>query len=287
MAVPKSTPKRVGSSTTSAESSAACCAAASASRTLRSMRRASLAPATATGSKPLTSPATRTGMSLASNWVISAMPERPASSAAQASSIDRPTGETLPIPVIAMRCMPPAILSAAAAETRVSPGAAAASEPARRSFNYLWAHDGGGHRRACARPAGQSAARGRAFELRAARGRGLARVGTRVRGRARRRAGQFVRDGRRERGTACRARRAHRRDRPRRQARRRLRRAVRRRDRLLGPGRPGRPARHRDDGHGPGARRHRQGRAPPPERGGAQTGAAGARPLDRHRRARP
>ena len=34
------------------------CAAASASRTLRSMRRASLAPATATGSKPLTSPAT-------------------------------------------------------------------------------------------------------------------------------------------------------------------------------------------------------------------------------------
>ena len=44
MAVPKSTPKRVGSSTTSAASSAAACAAASASRTLRSMRRASLAP---------------------------------------------------------------------------------------------------------------------------------------------------------------------------------------------------------------------------------------------------
>ena len=77
MAVPKSTPARVGSSTFSAASSAACCAAASASRTLRSMRRASLAPATATGSKPLTSPATRMGMSLASNCVISAMPERP------------------------------------------------------------------------------------------------------------------------------------------------------------------------------------------------------------------
>ncbi len=53
------------------------CAAASASRTLRSMRRASLAPATATGSKPLTSPATRIGMSLASNCVISAMPGAP------------------------------------------------------------------------------------------------------------------------------------------------------------------------------------------------------------------
>ena len=78
------------------------------------MRRASLAPATATGSKPLTSPATRIGMSLASNCVISAMPDCPASSAFHASSAVRPTGETLPMPVIAIRCMPRAIVPAAA-----------------------------------------------------------------------------------------------------------------------------------------------------------------------------
>ena len=118
IAVPKSTPKRDGSSTTSAASSAAAFAAASASRTLRSMRRASLAPATATGSKPLTSPATRTGMSLASNCVISATPERPASSASQASSVESPTGDTLPMPVIAMRCMLGAILAGAGAMPR-------------------------------------------------------------------------------------------------------------------------------------------------------------------------
>ena len=42
-------------------------------------------------------------MSLASNCVISAMPERPASIASQASSVESPTGDTLPMPVIAMR----------------------------------------------------------------------------------------------------------------------------------------------------------------------------------------
>ena len=85
------------------------------------MRRASLAPATATGSKPLTSPATRIGMSLASNCVISAMPERPASSASQASSVESPTGETLPMPVIAIRSMPRAIVSGAVPCPRIRP----------------------------------------------------------------------------------------------------------------------------------------------------------------------
>ena len=73
----------------------------------------------------MTSPATRIGMSLASNCVISAMPERPASSASQASSVESPTGETLPIPVIAIRSMPRAMVS----------GAACAA--CRGAFNYL------------------------------------------------------------------------------------------------------------------------------------------------------
>ena len=64
-------------------------------------------------------------MSLASNCVISAMPDRPASSASQASSVESPTGETLPMPVIAIRSMPRAMV----------PGAASAS--VRGSFNYL------------------------------------------------------------------------------------------------------------------------------------------------------
>ena len=69
----------------------------------------------------------------------------------------------------------------------------------------------------------------------------------RVRRRSRRRARQLVRDRQRRREPARRARRPHRRDRPGRQARRLLRRALRRRDRRLGSGGAGRPARDGDD----------------------------------------
>ena len=102
------------------------------------------------------------------------------------------------------------------------------------TVNYLSPHDGGGHRRASTRPAGSSAARGRAFELRAAGSRDLARGGKRVRRGARRRARQLLRHGQSGRQPARRARRPHRRDRPDRQARRLLGRALRRRDRRLG-----------------------------------------------------
>ena len=53
------------------------------------------------GSKPLTSPAMRLENLLASKRVIGAMPERPASSACQVSSVPMPTGVTRPTPVTA------------------------------------------------------------------------------------------------------------------------------------------------------------------------------------------
>src|SRR4051794_14814211 len=55
------------------------------------------------GSKPLTSPATRIGRSEASKAVISVIPERPSSSAAHDEAVSRPTGDTSPIPVITIR----------------------------------------------------------------------------------------------------------------------------------------------------------------------------------------
>ena len=51
------------------------------------------------GWKPFTSPAMRLGNLLASNRVMGAMPERPARSAYQVSSVPMPTGVTRPTPV--------------------------------------------------------------------------------------------------------------------------------------------------------------------------------------------
>ena len=183
----------------------------------------------------------------------------------------------MPIPVIAMRCMPRAMV----------PGVRAAQRTGRRSFNYRSAHDGGGHRRACARPAGQSAARGRALELRAAGSRGLAGSGRRVRRRARRRARQLVRDGQRRRRPARRAASAT-------STRSAWSSSTSTPRACSSSARSARwdPAvlvgQRVDGAHGRGARarRHGQGRAPPPQRGGAQARAAGARPLGRHRRER-
>ena len=59
-------PTRAGSNSSIPASSQASWAAATASRTLRSIRRASFGGISAEGSKPRTSPAIRTGNSLAS-----------------------------------------------------------------------------------------------------------------------------------------------------------------------------------------------------------------------------
>jgi hypothetical protein len=61
IAEPKRIPTRSGSKASSLASASASVAAPSASRTLRSSFRASFAEATEVGSKPLTSPAIRTG----------------------------------------------------------------------------------------------------------------------------------------------------------------------------------------------------------------------------------
>ena len=65
-----------------------------------------MAEATAVGSKSGTSPTTVIGRSPGSKSVGSPMPERPSRMAFHATSVPIPTGETIPIPVTAMRTSP-------------------------------------------------------------------------------------------------------------------------------------------------------------------------------------
>jgi hypothetical protein len=69
------------------------------------MRRASLREATASGSKPRTSPAIRTGNGDGSKAVMVSTPLRPASIASQVEAASRPSGLTVPIPVMSTRSM--------------------------------------------------------------------------------------------------------------------------------------------------------------------------------------
>ena len=96
-------PTRVGSKPLSPESVSASRAAPSANSTLRSSLRASFADATAVGSKPLTSPAIRTGRPSVSNASIQSTPLSPASAARHVEGASRPRGETAPMPVTATR----------------------------------------------------------------------------------------------------------------------------------------------------------------------------------------
>ena len=103
MPVPMMVPTRSGFSAlmSSLASSTAILAAATANCTFRSIwRTAFLSPTYFTGSKSFTSPAMRTGKSAASNSVMGPMPDFPAISAFQNSSVPMPTGETTPMPVI-------------------------------------------------------------------------------------------------------------------------------------------------------------------------------------------
>ena len=103
MPVPMMVPTRSGFSVliSSLASSTAILAAATANCTFRSMwRTAFLSPTYFTASKFFTSPAMRTGNPSVSNSVIGPMPDLPAISAFQNSSVPMPTGETTPIPVI-------------------------------------------------------------------------------------------------------------------------------------------------------------------------------------------
>ncbi len=77
----------------------------------RLLRRASLTPSTAAGSKPLTSAAMRVGSSDASNWVIAATPLVPARHASHVESTSLPSGLIAPIPVITTRVRPLPLLS--------------------------------------------------------------------------------------------------------------------------------------------------------------------------------
>ena len=103
IADPTSTPIRSRSNPDRSASSTASRAAVIASRTLRSSRRASLGDATTDGSKSGTSPTTVIGRSPGSKCVGSPMPDRPSRIAFQATSVPIPTGDTIPIPVMAMR----------------------------------------------------------------------------------------------------------------------------------------------------------------------------------------
>ena len=96
---------RAGSNRSIPASVHASWAAATANRTLRSMRRASFAGRWASGSKPRTSPAIRTGNELASNASMKPMPLRPATAASQVEGASRPIGVTAPSPVITTRRM--------------------------------------------------------------------------------------------------------------------------------------------------------------------------------------
>ena len=105
IAEPTRMPTRAGSNSSIPASSQASCAAATASRTLRSIRRASLAGISAEGSKPRTSPAIRTGNSLASKLSMNPIPLRPATADSQVERASRPIGVTAPKAVMATRRM--------------------------------------------------------------------------------------------------------------------------------------------------------------------------------------
>ena len=68
---------------------------------MRSIRRASLCGATEVGSKPFTSPAIRTGNSLASKAWMKSMPLSPATAARHVDGASRPIGVIAPSPVTA------------------------------------------------------------------------------------------------------------------------------------------------------------------------------------------
>ena len=97
------TPTRVGSSTSAPLAVHASRAACTVMRPQRSILRASRLPTTASPSKPLTSAATPHEMREASNSVTGASPLWPASSALQVEAASRPTGVTIPMPVITTR----------------------------------------------------------------------------------------------------------------------------------------------------------------------------------------
>ena len=94
-------PTRAGSTPFSPPSRHASWAAPSASRTLRSIRRPSLGGATVAGSNPFTSPAIRTGNSLASKAWMKSMPLSPATAAFQVEGASSPIGVIAPSPVTA------------------------------------------------------------------------------------------------------------------------------------------------------------------------------------------
>src|SRR5581483_5835445 len=103
IAEPKMIPTRAGSIPFSPASVSASRPAATPRRTLRSSLRASFAETTSLGSKPLTSPATRTGRPSVSNVEIQPTPLSPAVAARQVDAASRPSGVTAPMPVIATR----------------------------------------------------------------------------------------------------------------------------------------------------------------------------------------
>ena len=92
-------------------SSSAICVAITAIWLKRAMRRASLIPRYAPGSKPFTSPAIWQGQSSSSGMSTRSIPDRPASRPSQVSSAERPTGVSAPSPVITTRRLPTWFLS--------------------------------------------------------------------------------------------------------------------------------------------------------------------------------
>src|SRR3954451_2557021 len=99
IAEPKAIPTRYGSNPFRPAWATASRPAARASRTLRSSLRCSFGEATSLGSKSLTSAATRTGKSSASNDLIQSIPLSPASAARHVALALFPSGETAPSPV--------------------------------------------------------------------------------------------------------------------------------------------------------------------------------------------
>src|SRR6266508_6296351 len=113
IAEPTTMPTRAGSKPFSFASSLASTAAASASRTLRSSRRAAFVETSPLGSKSLTSAATRTGNPLASKERMKSIPLSPAIAARQVEGASFPIGVTAPRPVTAT------LLIAASLETEM------------------------------------------------------------------------------------------------------------------------------------------------------------------------
>ena len=99
IAEPRTIPILVGSNPFRPASPTASLAAATAKRTFRSSLRASFGGTTPAGSKSLTSAATRTGNSLASNERIQSMPLRPSTAARHVEGASLPSGVTAPSPV--------------------------------------------------------------------------------------------------------------------------------------------------------------------------------------------